>query len=190
MKELKYTVVRASVVGCRLKSYLLTAKWQENSYVNKAPRPTARRDDALIRRKQPNLTNHVRDLHPAFDRQYDSAIMEHSLCLPSCAWRSESNRQRNYVNILPRQNTRRDDALIRRKQPNLTNHVRDLHPAFDRQYDSATLEHSLCLPSCAWRSESNRQRNYVNILPRQNTDRCNFTMEEPASRFIQALAGG
>lgn len=35
--------------------------------------PTARGDDALIRRKQPNLTNHVRGLHPAFDRQYDSA---------------------------------------------------------------------------------------------------------------------
>jgi hypothetical protein len=35
--------------------------------------PTARGDDALIWRKQPNLTNHVRGLHPAFDRQYDSA---------------------------------------------------------------------------------------------------------------------
>lgn len=36
------------------------------------------------------------------------------------------------------------------------------------------MEHSLCPLSCAWRSESNRQRIYVNILPRQNTDRRNL----------------
>jgi hypothetical protein len=35
--------------------------------------PTARGDDALIRRKQPNLTDHARGPHPVFDRQYDSA---------------------------------------------------------------------------------------------------------------------
>jgi hypothetical protein len=49
--------------------------------------PTARRDDALIRRKQPNLTNHVRDLHPAFDRQYDSAtsMKELAVSLALCS---------------------------------------------------------------------------------------------------------
>ncbi|KAJ5522354.1 hypothetical protein N7527_006469 [Penicillium freii] len=47
-------------------------------------RPTARRDDALIRRKQPNLTNHVRGLYPAFERQYGSATFIRSWLF---AWR-------------------------------------------------------------------------------------------------------
>ncbi|KAJ5253138.1 hypothetical protein N7489_003548 [Penicillium chrysogenum] len=43
--------------------------------------PTARGDDALIHRKQPNLTNHTRGLHPAFDRQYDSATFMKKLAV-------------------------------------------------------------------------------------------------------------
>ncbi|OQE09727.1 hypothetical protein PENFLA_c099G03938, partial [Penicillium flavigenum] len=45
------------------------------------PGPTARGDDALIRRKQPNLTDHARGPHPVFDRQYDSATFMKKLAV-------------------------------------------------------------------------------------------------------------
>ena len=61
------------------------------------------------------------------------------LAPPSAAWKAERMFHDRRMWLAAGPTARRDDALIRRKQPNLTNHVRGLHPAFDRQYDSATF---------------------------------------------------